>query len=662
MKSKKIYVLTILLMFFLTVSCAYATESQTEDAPLLASDIDEVALSSSADDQLLGSSARTNEDSLASAPGINYEDLVVKDINFTGDSTHLNIEGFSQNGLSMSDFTMSIIPSSDKFEFDMSIPEVQYTDNNSTAFIFKNLDLSILPSSNPSTLDFSAVMDSLELITGNSYINLQDLKLFFNTYPEVNGVAIAIDMSKFMYDNFYDTKFSFEDLDFDLAIGLDGQALFVSAILPTLNLVNNNNKVDLTDLDLSVKLPDLKLANLNVTVLMSDFRYSDPEDVSLNMTDLALALVPVLNSTTFNTIIHMSSFNFTGLNSSDFQFPGFNITGLDFENFSTGLDLSNVDLSGIVSILDVSKMDLASLVSYLSSGFDITTYTDNMPGQYESSLDFNGVDMSSISLSDLNFSGINMSSIFSSGDFSSLNSSVLNLTGLFASAGIDPSEFGIDVSKYDFSAITISEIQSILNDPDFNMSAITSKLDFSNLDLGGLDVAGLISSFDLTSFNMSSILALFNISGTFDFSAFMNGFDLNKLLNLFQKQNTTPENTTPVVPAPKSIYPVKYAAAYSAPAPKTFTVTRLSDHQVICKNTYLFILEFLNKLFNATFINGHLKVYIDGELVFEGDTTDDLTQVIFEIVEKYLGEHEITVEFTDSNNKTKTYKEKIMVE
>ena len=63
-----------------------------------------------------------------------------------------------------------------------------------------------------------------------------------------------------------------------------------------------------------------------------------------------------------------------------------------------------------------------------------------------------------------------------------------------------------------------------------------------------------------------------------------------------------------------------------------------------------------------TFINGHLKVYIDGELVFEGDTTDDLTQVIFEIMDKYLGEHEITVEFTDREGKSNTYKEKIIVE
>ena len=73
-------------------------------------------------------------------------------------------------------------------------------------------------------------------------------------------------------------------------------------------------------------------------------------------------------------------------------------------------------------------MDLATLVSYLSSGFDITTYTDNMPSQYESSLDFNAIDLSSIDLSGVNISSIDLAKLFTTGDFSSLNSSVLNLT------------------------------------------------------------------------------------------------------------------------------------------------------------------------------------------------------------------------------------------
>ncbi|WP_406533230.1 hypothetical protein [Methanobrevibacter sp.] len=227
----------------------------------------------------------------------------------------------------------------------------------------------------------------------------------------------------------------------------------------------------------------------------------------------------------------------------------------------------------------------------------------------------------------MNVSSIDLAKLFTTGDFSSLNSSVLNLTGLFDAFGINVSDFGIDMSSYNMSAINISDISSILNNPDFNMSAITSKLNLTNLDLGGIDISKMISSFNMSSFDLSLILGMFNLTG-FNLTEFFKNFDLQKLLNLFMKNNSDSNKTvpdTPVVPASKNAYyPVK---AYNT-AQRTYTVTRLSDHQIICK-AHLFILEYLNKLFNLTFINGHLKVYIDGELVFEGDTGDDLTLVIF---------------------------------
>ena len=70
----KTYVLTIMLVFFLTLSCAYASENQTADDVLLSSPADDVDLSSPVNDELLGSTPNTS--------GINYEDLVIKDINF----------------------------------------------------------------------------------------------------------------------------------------------------------------------------------------------------------------------------------------------------------------------------------------------------------------------------------------------------------------------------------------------------------------------------------------------------------------------------------------------------------------------------------------------------------------------------------------------------
>lgn len=55
MRSKKIYVLTILLMFFLTVSCAYANEGPMEDATVLSADANEVVVSSPIDEELVDS-------------------------------------------------------------------------------------------------------------------------------------------------------------------------------------------------------------------------------------------------------------------------------------------------------------------------------------------------------------------------------------------------------------------------------------------------------------------------------------------------------------------------------------------------------------------------------------------------------------------------------
>lgn len=180
MKSKT-YVLAILLMFFLTLSCAYATDNQTADNTLLSSPVDDVYLSSSVDNELLGSAPSTS--------GINYEDLIIKNINFTGDRTNLNIQGFSQNGINMSDFTMSIVAASDSSNLDlkMNIPEVNYFDaDTQTAFTFKNLALSILPSSNPQSLEFSVIMDSLKLITGMNYVDLNNINFSSYRYCELS--------------------------------------------------------------------------------------------------------------------------------------------------------------------------------------------------------------------------------------------------------------------------------------------------------------------------------------------------------------------------------------------------------------------------------------------------------------------------------------------
>ena len=92
-----------------------------------------------------------------------------------------------------------------------------------------------------------------------------------------------------------------------------------------------------------------------------------------------------------------------------------------------------------------------------------------------------------------------------------------------------------------------------------------------------------------------------------------------------------------------------------------YSLYRASDMKLICHSSFVYLKDLI-ELFDFNLTNGHLKVWIDGILVFEGDVGDDMLQVIFEIIEKFLGKHEMTVEFTDSNGKTQTLNETIIIE
>ena len=108
MKSKKTYMIAILLMFFLTLSCAYANEDPVAEDALLSADAVQADLSSTIDGELAASEIISGDSSLSSYEIIvddsiessqilsefNYEDLIITDINFTGDSSVLNIQGF----------------------------------------------------------------------------------------------------------------------------------------------------------------------------------------------------------------------------------------------------------------------------------------------------------------------------------------------------------------------------------------------------------------------------------------------------------------------------------------------------------------------------------------------------------------------------------------
>ena len=86
----------------------------------------------------------------------------------------------------------------------------------------------------------------------------------------------------------------------------------------------------------------------------------------------------------------------------------------------------------------------------------------------------------------------------------------------------------------------------------------------------------------------------------------------------------------------------------------------VGNRQISISNNML-TLGVLNQIFNKDFRNGHLLVYIDGILVFNATTTDDLTQVIIDLLSLLLGKHEIKVVFTDGNGNTNNYTENITI-
>ena len=93
-------------------------------------------------------------------------------------------------------------------------------------------------------------------------------------------------------------------------------------------------------------------------------------------------------------------------------------------------------------------------------------------------------------------------------------------------------------------------------------------------------------------------------------------------------------------------------------------IKRARDSKIISQGDTL-ELEGINKLFDSNFTNGHLLVYIDGKLVFNEITTDDLSTPILGITNDLVGQHELSVEFTsnaDSNSNTNKYTENIIIE
>ncbi|WP_405305185.1 hypothetical protein [Methanobrevibacter sp.] len=146
-------------------------------------------------------------------------------------------------------------------------------------------------------------------------------------------------------------------------------------------------------------------------------------------------------------------------------------------------------------------------------------------------------------------------------------------------------------------------------------------------------------------------------------------FDISQLLDILMKlmggneTNATNETVDPEVSdVPEVVTSTSYAPV-SQPAESTAQhfVQRLRDNVVVSTGDAL-RLQGINNLFDSDFTNGHLLVYVDGKLVFNEITAGDVSTPIFWIGDEYLGQHQITVEFTpNGTSNTNKYTEDVYI-
>ena len=194
------------------------------------------------------------------------------------------------------------------------------------------------------------------------------------------------------------------------------------------------------------------------------------------------------------------------------------------------------------------------------------------------------------------------------------------------------------------------------------------------------------SSFNFSSMNMSSGSSSFNFSGrnssgggsSFNFSGMnFSNMSIGDILSMFMGGNnatndtnddvaTNPTNdvaSSDVSNVPRVVTSTSYAPVSSHPVEKhaQHIIQRLRDNKTICKGDAL-KLDGVNKLYESDFTNGHLLVYVDGKLVFNEITSGDLDTPIFWITDDFLGQHQISVEFTaNGNSNTNTYTEDVLI-
>ena len=469
-----------------------------------------------------------------------YQGLEIKYYNkdkHDGKLSKKEVEEYNENcknsALDLSGIDLSgLIASFDEENFDM------------TGFI-NSLDLSpedisgILDNFNESDIDFASIFENADFSCMDAIV--LDLSGLIN--------SIGIDLA-------------------DLGIDLSDYDLSAIKVTELMAIVGNFN-IDMNTVAAVLNLLGIDISELDLSGLLASFDEGsfDLDSIfgSLDLSGLDLSAVAGLLESVAGVFenIDYSCLNAIGLNltglieSSNIDLSALAELGIDFSKYDLTaitmadmLDILNkckFDMNMVIAALklfgiDISELDLSGLIaSFDEENFDMSSLIGN--------LDLSGLDISGI-LEMFNNLDIDFEGIFENFDYSCLGAIELDLSELIDAEEIDLTAFGIDLSGYDLSAISLAEIMDLLTNSDVIKSGISAALNLFNLDWEEINWSGMLVSFDVDELDVSALLTSINIPGI-DISEVlamfnMNGIDisefLKQILSMFMA-NSVPELT-----------------------------------------------------------------------------------------------------------------------
>ena len=482
------------------------------------------------------------------------------------DAIELNLAGLVDSagidltdlGIDVSDYDLSTIRISEI----MGILDDSDFDMSSVGLMFKLSGLEL------DDLDLSGLINNFDVDAFDMAGLLAGLDL---SGEDISGIFDMLDNSELDFEAMFE-NFDYSSLDaielnlaglidsvgIDLAdMGIDLSDYDLSAIkISNIMDILDNSDFDMSNISEMFKLSGLELDDLDLSGLINSFD-ADEMDWSALLGSLDLSgenisgILGMLGNSGLDFEVMFKNFDYSILDVIELNLAGLidsvgidlAVLGIDVSDY----DLSTIRISEIMGILDDSDFDMASIFAMFKlSGLELDDL--DLAGLINS-FDFEDIDWSALlgglnlsieefsTIADL-FNNLNLDfeAIFENFDYSCLDAIVLNLAGLIDSTGIDLAGLGFDVSDYDLSAISMSDLMGIINNSDLNMAIIPSMLKLFNMDLNNLDMSGLINSFDSDELDISALLTSLNIEGL-DISGILdmldrNGFDVTVFLNL----------------------------------------------------------------------------------------------------------------------------------